>query len=375
MKIIILKYFFPITNLSYIIKLLKLQIWVTLVICGLMLTACDVSTSVSNKSKAAARWQCTEIISGNKVLCNKGKQSVTVTFENLIVPGSVDISTKNFIFDQTFCSNENYENFSKEALECVTELLLNQEVKIIPTPALGEKAIVGKVFTSRNTDVAVTLIKEGLALVKEKATGNYSEYQNQAMNLERGLWKTEKVLSDIFKVKTFVDISVTDGKDLKRRTVKGLRKYHSPDLIRAPLLRNADTSKEEKSSVSINCKTDINITIKLPPKDYELTIFFKPLVRANIYSGPLDSFKEKEMEWQEKFIDVKGGETVDCKLEYETLNFSLVTRGNTKVYSGYIVEGYEIEISSGEKIIFRKREKVDEKKILEKVEFSEKRVF
>ncbi len=338
--------------------------------------ACDVSTSVDDKSKEADGWQCTEIISQNKVLCNKGKQSVTVTFENLIIPGTIDSSAKNFIFNQTFCSSESYENFSKEALECITELLLNQSVKIVPEPGLEETKLTAKVFTSRGSDVAVTLIKEGLALVKKNSsTGNYSEYQKQAVNLERGLWKSSKILTDIFNVETSVNITVADDKNQKKRTVKGLRRFHSPDLIRAPLLKNADTSKELKSMVVINCKANINIKISLPPKKYELTISFRPRTKANIYSGPLESFKETEMDWEQKFIDAKGGESINEDLNYEILNLNLVTRGSTKVYSGYIVEGYEIEIKSDEKTVFKKTGVFAESEILEKLENSERGVF
>ena len=364
MKIIMFKYFFQIKNL------------VTLVICGMMLTACDFSASSADNSKKVDDWQCTKILSQNKVLCSKGKQSITVTFENLIIPGTLDSFVKNFIFDQTFCSTESYEKFSKEALECVTELLLNQSVKIVPEPGLEETKLTAKIFTSRGTDVAITLIKEGLALVKKNSSkGNYSEYQKQAINLERGLWKSNKILNDIFNVETSVDITVTDNKNDKIKSVKGLRRFHSPDLIRAPMLVDADTSKEEKSMVEINCKANVNIKINLPPKEYELTIFFRPRAKANVYSGPLESFKETEMEWKEKFIDAKGGESIDAELKYEILNLSLVTRGGTKVYSGYIVEGYEIEIRSDEKIIFKKNGNFAESEILEKLESSEKGVF
>ncbi len=376
MNIILFKYFFQIKNLGYISKILKLKLWVTLLICGMMLTACDFSASSGNKSKEVAGWQCTEVLSQNKVLCRKGKQSVTVTFENLIVPSTIDNSAKDFIFDQTFCSTESYESFSKEAFECVTELLLNQSVKIVPEPGLEETKITAKVFTSRGTDIAVTLIKEGLALVKKNSsTGNYSEYQKQAINLERGIWKSSKIVNDIFNVETTVDITVADDKNSKKRTVKGLRRFHSSDLVRAPLLRNADTSKELKSMVAINCKANVNIEINLPPKEYELTISFRPRTRANIYSGPLESFKETEMDWEEKFIDAKGGESIEAELKYEILNLNLVTRGGTKVYSGYIVDGYEIEIKSDEKTIFRKAGKFDGSEILENLENSKKGVF
>ena len=357
MKIIIFKYFL-------------------LIICALILAGCDFSGSSSRKTESADSWQCTEILAQNKILCSKGKQNIRITFDNLIIPGAVDSFSQNFIFEQTFCTSGIYQNCSKEALECVTELLLNQYVKIVPKPSTDEANLTAKVFTSRGTDIAETLIKEGLALVrKNNSPGTYSEYQKHAIDLERGLWKSGKGFNNIFNIDTSVYITVSDDRDQKKRTVKGLRRFHSPDLVRAPLLRNADTSKELKSMVGISCKANVNVKINLPPKEYKLIISFRPQTKANIYSGPLESFKETEMDWKEKFVDAKGGESVDAELEYELLNLSLVTRGNTKVYSGYIVEGYEIEIKSDEKTIFKKAGRFAGSEILEKLESLKKGVF
>jgi hypothetical protein len=347
------------------------------IICGLILTACDLSTSPGNRSKAKSNWQCTKIISQNKILCIKGKQSVTIVLDYLIVPGAVDSSTRKIIFEQSFCTSNYYENCSTEALQCIKELILNQTVKLVPEPSPDIKKVTAQVFTSRGTDIAVTLLKEGLAIVKkENSPESYFAYQRQAINFERGLWKNNKIYNEIFTVETAFDITIDeDRKKRSAKVIKGLRRFHSPDLIRAPLIRDADTSKEKKSMVITRCKANIKIKINLPPKEYELSVLFRPLTRANIYSGPLVSFKEKEMDWKEKYIEAKGGDFVDVKLEYKDLYLSLVMRGTQKVYSGYIVEGYEIEIISNEETIFRKTEKISDKEILGKLEPSEKNFF
>jgi len=338
---------------------------------GLMLSGCDF-----DKSDVSTSWKCTEVIAQNKVLCQKGKQSVTVTLDCLLVPGAVDSSAKSYIFEHTSCSSGIYEKCSAEALKCVTELALNQSVKIVPEPAPDQIKLTAQIFTSRGSDIAEILIKEGLVLVKKNnSSGSYSQYQKQAINLERGIWKSSKIYSDIFNIDATVDITVDEDKEQQKRTIKGLRRFHSPDLIRAPLLRSADTSKEVKSMVLVNCKANISIKIKPPPKEYELTIFFRPLARANIYSGPLDSFKNNEMGWEEKFINAKGGDSIETELKYELLDLSLVTRGGTKVYSGYIVEGYEIEITTEDETIYKKTGEFPNKEIFEKLEKSEKSVF
>jgi len=81
------------------------------------------------------------------------------------------------------------------------------------------------------------------------------------------------------------------------------------------------------------------------------------------------------MGWEEKFIDAKGGDSIETELKYELLDLSLVTRGGTKVYSGYIVEGYEIEITTEDETIYKKTGEFPNKEIFEKLEKSEKSVF
>jgi len=335
--------------------------------CGVFLAGCG-----SDKSKDSTSWKCVKVFSQNKVLCQKGKQAVAVTLAGLLVPGATDLKGKDYIFESSLCSSSVYEKCSKEALECVAELALNQPVKIVPEPAPGAKKLAAQVITSRGSDVAKTLLLEGLAIAeKTNSPGSYSRYQSRAMNLERGLWKSSKMHGDIFAVKSNVEITVGKDKDQKKRTVKGLRRFHSPDLIRAPLLEDADTSKEEKSFVLINCKAAISIKIKPPPKEYELTVMFRPLARVNIYSGPLDSFKKDDLKWEEEFINAKGGDYIKAELEYEILELNLVTRSGTKVYSGYIVEGYELKILANEETIFRKTEEYSDKEVLDKLEKSE----
>jgi hypothetical protein len=346
------------------------------VICGLILAACDFLTSSGSKSKTVAGWKCTEILAQNKILCRNGKQKTSVTLDHLIIPGAANETEKQILVEQTMFSSNLLAKCAADALECVSELVLNQSVKILPEPKKEQTEVNAQVFTSRKTDVAETLLKEGLAIVKKNnSPGSYFEFQKQAINLERGLWKSSEVFDKRFAITVKAEITPAEEAERPVQSLKGLRRFHSPDLIRASSLKDADVSKEVKSMILTKSEAHISFEVKPPPKNYDITVFFRPQVRANIYSGPLDSFEKKEMKWKEKNLKIKGGESIDVKIEYELLELSSVKRGTQDVYSGYIVEGYDVEITADAETIFRKSEIISDKKIFEKLNNKESGLF
>ncbi len=336
--------------------------------CAAALTGCDPLSYLDEGDRAGRRtfgkqglidrWTCADIVAPNRYVCRAGVQAVTVTLLHVAVPGALSAEGKRRLLDATSLPEDRLPAFAAQAGDMVSNLLCGRTVALRPEPSTDVTMCGAVVHLSTKDDVGARLLREGLAVVVTSAMSRvpemYAVHQQRAMNLDLGLWQPLAGLSNRFVIDASVSLTPVYEARRKRHAVGKLPRFHSPDLYRGPaLMPGGMESPEPTAVVMMQCAADITVDVKGPPKQYELSISFRPCVRANEMSGPLSSFKELSMAWDEETLVVDGGSEYATKIQYESLELTRVLRGDDiGVYSGYVTIGYELEVTVDGDVVY-----------------------
>lgn len=367
-------------------KYLLLHCWTTISL-AVLLTGCDPLSILDveprfkdkERTQELPPWVCARILEPNRYIFTGKGQVVTVTLAHVVVPNMGTNAANNIIRTRTEISRHKLESVAREVRHVIEETLDQKHCALEPEPAPGQTEMETVVVLASGIDFNAFLVKYGMALTDPAAGTNmpgvYNEFQLRAIDFGKGIWSAPVKVNDRFTIDCSALISrFEEGRGLYN-VPDILRRFHSPDLIRAPRYV-MDSSSETESSTEMECSATITVIASGPPKEYDVSISFRPVVTANEYSGPLESFKPIEMNWEKDGFYIRGGETNTITIIYDPLELSRVIRGaDISVYSGYLIIGYEIQLSSEEKVLYTTSGTFDPAVTLKELEASSSGLF
>jgi hypothetical protein len=349
----------------------------------LLTTGCELfNTDPQFKEKKSTKklppWVCTQVLEADRYVFEARGQVVTVSLAHVLLPTEGENANNALIRSRTELSKHKLEAVAREVEEVVKETLDQKHCTLLPPPRPGQSEMAAVVKLASGIDFNGFLIKFGLALIDPASGTNlpdlYTDNQRRAVDFGKGIWSAPIRVDKRF---------ILEYSTLLRRYEEGntynvpdtLRRFHSPDLIRAPRYV-ADGNNESESGVDMVCAATVTIIAIGPPKEYDLTVSFRPKVLANEYSGPLKSFKPIEQDWKKDGLYLRGGETNTITIAYESLEITRTVRGaNVEIYSGYLITGYEIKITSEEKEIYKAAGTCDKELTLKELKASSSGLF
>jgi hypothetical protein len=331
---------------------------------AVLLTGCDplsiLDIEPQFKDKKSTQelppWVCVRILEPNRYVFTGKGQVVTVTLAHVVVPVTGTNTANETIRARTEISRPKLASVAREVRRVIEETLNQKHCALEPEPAPGQSEMETVVVLASGIDFNAFLIQYGMALADPSAApgmpDKYNEFQLRAIDFGKGIWSAPVKVNDRFTIDCAVSIArFEEGRGLYN-VPDTLRRFHSPDLIRAPRYV-MDSNSETESSTEMECSATVTVIASGPPKEYDVSIALRPTVSANEYSGPLESFKPIDMNWEKDGFYIRGGETNTITIIYDPLELTRVIRGaGIEVYSGYLITGYEIQLSSEEKVLY-----------------------
>ena len=351
--------------------------FILIILSALFLSACDPFASLDDESSKAKqknisdeepRWKCTEIFSPKSILCSLNNQSVTVELKNIIVPGFFADNEKTFFNENVNLSDDELIKFANEAFAFSSNLMLDMDVSLSPTPKPNNKFSFARVTVIPGGDAEARLLNEGLAILKPDLSPNifdrYNHIQQKAIDCGESIWAAKISSSNDFSIDVNISLKPVIYAKSQTKNFKNLPKFHSPDLYSAPEFKQIDgEALEDISNAEMALTVSAKIHIKKSKKIYNLSLKIRPHVLEKKYSGPLNSFKKNIYDWEQDNCHATGGELVTLKVEYAPIEISRVIKGaNISVFTGAIIEKCDVIILNGDSIIY-KSEKVFSKNI------------
>jgi hypothetical protein len=361
--------------------------FLTIMCLSVLLTGCDplslLDVEPQFKDKKSTQelppWVCVRILEPNRYIFTGKGQMVTVTLAHVVVPAIGTNAANNMIRSRTEISPHKLESVAREVHHVIEETLDQKHCALEPEPVPGQSEMETVVVLASGIDFNAFLVKYGMALTDPAAGTNmpgvYNEFQLRAIDFGKGIWSAPVRINDRFTIDCSAFIRrFEEGRGLYN-VPDTLRRFHSPDLIRAPRYV-MDSNSETESSTDMECSATVTVIASGPPKEYDVSISFRPTVSANEYSGPLESFKPLEMNWEKDGFYIRGGETNTLTIMYDPLELTRVIRGaGIEVYSGYLITGYEIQLSSEEKVLYTTSGTLDPALTLKELEASSSGLF
>jgi len=334
----------------------------------LFLTACDPLGFLDDDPKSVSndksyddqnRWECVDVLSAKSFLCVLGNQSVTVELENVIIPGCLSEKEKEFFDKQVSLPQSNFKKFTDSAFDFSSNLLFGMDVSLSPSPKKNMAFSKTRVTVIPGGDVEARLLSEGLAILKDnlnpQVEDRYITYQQKALEYGDGFWAQSIANTNDFEIDVTVSLVPANLNVIVRQKVKNLPEFHSVDLYNGPKFTEIGSkSIEDISNTEMKLIAEASIRIKNTKTMYELTLRVKPHVIEKEFSGPLNTFKKAELDWEENIVSARGGEKVSLNTECQLIELSRVIKGaNVSVFTGAIVESCDVEILSNGKIIYK----------------------
>jgi hypothetical protein len=331
---------------------------------SLLLTGCDpmswLDVDPQFKDKKSTQklppWVCTRILESDRYVFTDGGQVVTVTLAHVLLPVEGTNAANTIIRSKTELSQHKLESVAQEVRHVIEESLDQKHCRLEPEPVSGQSEMEAIVVLASGIDFNGFLVKFGMALADPASGTNlpdgYADFQMRAIDFGKGIWSSPVRVNDRF---------IIDYSTLLRRYEEGrglynvpdtLRRFHAPDLIRAPRYV-MDSNSETESATEMECLATVTVIAIGPPKEYDVTVSFRPTVIGNEYSGPLTSFKPIDMNWEKDGFYIRGGETNTITITFDPLEISRTVRGaDIEIYSGFLITGYEIQLISNEKVLY-----------------------
>jgi len=335
-----------------------------------LLSACDPSSlfearklgPIKDKGKKELpRWTCTTMLSYTRFVCQADRQVVTVQMAHVVVPYPGDENSLAYIRSKTEASTAKLNSISDEIVDILTNTLVRKPCRLEPEPLPGQSACTSIIFFSSGIDVGSLFVKQGYGMIDTRMTGTppgiYEEFQMRAIDFSRGIWQSPVKIGDRFNI----DFTAFLRRFVERGTyaplAEDLRRFHSPDLIHAPRY-TGDSESESDATIEMEAGAHVTVIATGPPREYDLTIAFRPIVKGNEYSGPIENFKPVDANWTEASFYVRGGQTNTLDVIADPAELSRISHGSMiEVFSGYIIEGYEFKVlSEGKELYITKGE-------------------
>jgi len=366
----------------------KIFIRTCFIIClTLLVTGCDpmswLDVEPEFKEKKSTQklppWVCVRILEPDRYIFTAEGQVVTVKLAHVLLPLEGTADANDIIRSRTEISQHKLEGVAQEVRQVITETLDQKHCRLIPTPEAGQSEMEAVVELASGIDFNGFLIKFGMALADPLSgtnlPGEYADLQMRAIDFGKGIWSAPVRVDDRFRI----DFSTLlrrfeEGRD-KYRIPDTLRRFHAPDLIRAPRFV-MDSSSEKESAIDMECLATVSVIAVGPPKEYDVSVSFRPTVIANEYSGPLKSFKPIEMSWEKDGFYIRGGATNTITILYDPLELSRAVKGaDVEVYSGYLITGYELQLSTDDAVLYTTSGEFKQERTLRELKVSSSGLF